>query len=794
MEASAASHFPRALAAWTSGLCGGAFDKSDFTASKLASYPFQQPRICDLIKGFREAESGHSSSEAADGMLDRLAQEGAKALDQLKLDEVIAAGLQGYNLAHLIILNVVRTVSLRELRKKNAVLAKVLLCSRSTNNLQLLPIELAALLPDQEQVSEPASPEGEGQAVVAGAGASSGSGSGPGSGPGSGAASTAGSNGGSNAGSNAGSIASPTPGSTVQPSAGCMNFKAVLRIYVELRLTAVLDLPRIAQLAVESGNVSALRCLSEDKLVPLGFPPFEQIVRSQFLHIYSVITPASYAFLWDHFALLGKEDVMKEPDCDGVRPIHAATLLGSYYSLELVRRLSPDQMFELAVPSVASTPADPTATGQRKEFSRDQVGLSPLSCAVLSRSVVALSVVLSIYRKTLSEQQMSVLCEIRDEIGFTFLHYAVLVDNPDVLQVAIRWAPSAAFFRETAGKATEAVAKLFRRMPENGHGGFTPLQLLMVMDSGFAFCTCKMARRMSRREVSRQLASLECACSLYSGNGLPPAQAGSTSNDSTKSEPGGDSDPQGENTTTAPSQSSTKGLTLASLGHVFSDEPCPVPFNISTALWCNSLPQRARESSPAWILHLMVLGWSAVTFALVPTFSREGNIEETWRWTTQYTLATLAILFLLGLRILPLFNRKVAQIDLDSQELPRAGTVCAYCLTLVRSGDVDYSARGESAHCDRCGSCIRDRLFHSRALGGCITSKTVGPVAALFGGLLLVVMAGPCVGFTADFRLDGRFLAHFVISMAAVLSIGNLIGEDLMSARDRAKLVLMLTK
>lgn len=848
MEVSAASHFPRAVEAWKSGLCGKAFDKSEFTTSQLASYSFQRPRALDLIKEFREAESGRSSSGSADGVLDRVMEEGAKALDQLKVDDVIAAGIQGYNLAHLIILNVVQSVSLRELKRRNVVLAKVLLCSRSANNLQLLPIELAALLPDQQCSCTSPGEEGAAQSPPVDSESSKlrQKGSAPDLEAEDGAvAARSPQTGGAERASRADRREQRDQRGSreqAQHSPTRVSFKTLLHVYIDLRLTAILDLPRIAQLAVESGNVSALRCLAEDRLVPMQLPSFERVVRERSLNIYSVINPISYAYLWDHFSLIGREDVMLQPDADGIRPIHAAALLGNYASVSCIRQLSPGQMFDLVPPRAfeledgcdtglsaeARIPTAETASGagaagntvhstdspgstnaagtptsregvdtevaasaassspqvsleSRMTFSHEQVGLTPLSCAILSRNVVTLSVVLSIYRKALPTAQLSALFEIRDGLGFTPLHYAVLVDSPDVLNLVIHWAPSHAFSLKTTGRATELASRLFRSSPGESRAGYTPLQLLMVMDSGFAFCAGKMVRRMPAREVRRQLAGLRCGCSHYECDGEEQLTASGTL-----------SGAAGKGSTSSPIKeagSSSSDPTLANLGHVFSKEPCPVPFNVSTALWCNSPLQRARQNSPAWVLYLMVLAWALVTVLLAGAFSEEERPHDPWRCTVQYSLVCAAILLLVGLTTLPLFNKKAAPIDLDAEDALAAGTVCAYCLTLARKGDVEYSASGEAAHCDCCGACIRERLFHSRALRGCITSRTAVPAAVLSFGLLLVLAAGLMVGFTSDFRLTQRFLAHFAVSVAAFFSVENLLWEDLLSARDRAKLI-----
>lgn len=79
------------------------------------------------------------------GAIQRLNENGFASIQNASIDDIGSFTLRGFNLAHLIVLGEITTYSLLDLRKLCPDSLRLLLETRSSNSLQLLPIELAAL-------------------------------------------------------------------------------------------------------------------------------------------------------------------------------------------------------------------------------------------------------------------------------------------------------------------------------------------------------------------------------------------------------------------------------------------------------------------------------------------------------------------------------------------------------------------------------------------------------------------------------------------------------------------------
>lgn len=79
------------------------------------------------------------------GAVQRLNENGFASIQNASIDDIGSFTLRGFNIAHLIVLGEITTYSLLDLRKSCPDSLRLLLETRSSNSLQLLPIELAAL-------------------------------------------------------------------------------------------------------------------------------------------------------------------------------------------------------------------------------------------------------------------------------------------------------------------------------------------------------------------------------------------------------------------------------------------------------------------------------------------------------------------------------------------------------------------------------------------------------------------------------------------------------------------------
>lgn len=79
------------------------------------------------------------------GAIQRLNENGFASIQNASIDDIGSFTLRGFNIAHLIVLGEVTTYSLLDLRRSCPDSLRLLLETRSSNSLQLLPIELAAL-------------------------------------------------------------------------------------------------------------------------------------------------------------------------------------------------------------------------------------------------------------------------------------------------------------------------------------------------------------------------------------------------------------------------------------------------------------------------------------------------------------------------------------------------------------------------------------------------------------------------------------------------------------------------
>lgn len=210
-------------------------------------------------------------------------------------DDIVSINVNGYNICHLIILGYFPHITISDLRKKFPSVIRILLCSRSTNAHQLLPVELAAINAASHKVC---------------------------------------------------GTHNRSPSDTT-PRPLCV-FVECLATHYSLKIQKLLDYPTIIRLALESGTECIINYLVYTLPTIVKHFDFAQIVFENNMHTYACVNTVSVRILISAFTALKNDSLYEKFDGDGQLIVHVAALLGNISALHAIFKSRPEMIMKIS--------------------------------------------------------------------------------------------------------------------------------------------------------------------------------------------------------------------------------------------------------------------------------------------------------------------------------------------------------------------------------------------------------------------------------------------------------------